>query len=296
MNATLEWFTVATWRLRVNGLTLMLDAYITDIPMGDRVALSLADIDEAHYIVIGHSHFDHLMGASELAIKTGAKIIGTPETARLMRQEGVPDSRLIATEGGQTFDLGRGVKVTAYPSYHSTLQGHIPRDPTEAPRDDYEGTSADAAIARRAAEAEQQGYGVIDLKAAQEYLEQVMARYPADGGTLVFRFEWNGRSLFWQDSAGYKSSVLQHVSCDTAILSVAGRGTVDGKPSGDCLADFLAQEVALLRPRLLLANHHDGPVPPIMSRVDTAPVFERIQRWVPGVACIAPEPLKPLAL
>ena len=99
MTTTLDWYGCATFRLRTAGLTVFLDAYIDRAPDAAGTGLTADDIDECDWIVVGHSHFDHLYGAERIAANTGARIIGSYETIRIMEQAGGP---------GRPDDLRRG--------------------------------------------------------------------------------------------------------------------------------------------------------------------------------------------
>jgi len=106
MTSTLDWYGCATFRLRTSGITVFLDAYIDRAPGADGPGASAEDIDECDWIVVGHSHFDHLWGAERIMAATGARLIGSYETVRLLEQAGVPLDRMICVAGGERIDLG----------------------------------------------------------------------------------------------------------------------------------------------------------------------------------------------
>jgi L-ascorbate metabolism protein UlaG (beta-lactamase superfamily) len=99
MTARLDWYGCATFRLTLGSLVLFLDAYIDRIPGAAGTRLRADDIERADWIVVGHSHFDHLWGAERIAKRTGATIIGSYETVRIMEQEGVKLSQLLPVVG-----------------------------------------------------------------------------------------------------------------------------------------------------------------------------------------------------
>ena len=81
-------------------MTIFLDAYI-DRPEGAQgTGLTASDITEADYILIGHSHFDHLWGAERIIENTDATLIGSYESVRVMETLGVPLDRMICVAGG----------------------------------------------------------------------------------------------------------------------------------------------------------------------------------------------------
>lgn len=62
VTTTLDWFGCSTFRLRMMGITVFLDAYLDRAPGADGTGMTAGDIDKCDWIVIGHSHFDHLWG------------------------------------------------------------------------------------------------------------------------------------------------------------------------------------------------------------------------------------------
>src|SRR5215471_8489846 len=129
MTARLDWYGCATFRLTLGSLVLFLDAYIDRIPGAAGTGLRADDIDRADWIVVGHSHFDQLWGAERIARRTGATIIGSHETVRIMEQEGVPLSQLLPVGGGERIRLSAEVTIAVYPSLHScvwTPKGDVP--------------------------------------------------------------------------------------------------------------------------------------------------------------------------
>src|SRR5213595_1531419 len=121
MTARLDWYGCATFRLTVGSLMLFLDTYIDRIPGAAGTGLRADDIDRADWIVVGHSHFDHLWGAETIARNTGAKVLGSYETVRVMREQGVPREQLLPVAGGERVQLAPDVTVTAFPSQHSCV-------------------------------------------------------------------------------------------------------------------------------------------------------------------------------
>ena len=73
MEARLDWFGCATFRLTVGKLVVFLDAYLDRVPNAPQPGLVPEDVERADWIVVGHSHFDHLFGAERIAKRTGAQ-------------------------------------------------------------------------------------------------------------------------------------------------------------------------------------------------------------------------------
>lgn len=79
-----------------------------------------AHIPRADYILVQHSHPDHVMDVPYLAHKTGAVVIGHETTINIMRAYGVPDGQLITVRGGEDYDFEE-VSIRIVPSLHSPL-------------------------------------------------------------------------------------------------------------------------------------------------------------------------------
>jgi L-ascorbate metabolism protein UlaG (beta-lactamase superfamily) len=84
MRMTLDWLGVSTFRLTIDDLVVFLDAYLDRVPAAPPVGLTTAEVTRADYVLVGHSHFDHLWGAERIAARTGATVIGSHETVRLL--------------------------------------------------------------------------------------------------------------------------------------------------------------------------------------------------------------------
>ena len=121
MTARLDWYGCATFRLTLGSLVLFLDAYIDRVPGAAGTGLRADDIEQADWIVVGHSHFDHLWGAERIAKRTGATIIGSHETVRIIEHEGVPLAQLLPVGGGERIRLSSDVTVAVYPCLHSCV-------------------------------------------------------------------------------------------------------------------------------------------------------------------------------
>ena len=277
MTATLDWYGCATFRLTLGELVVFLDAYIDRAEGADGTGLTADDIDRCDYVVVGHSHFDHLWGAERIARNTGATVIGSYETMRVMETEGVPLAQLIPVSGSERIRLSDDVTVSVYPSLHSSIWSHAGSSSDEA-------CLGDLAVLygeRQARLAGRTGPANPAVAAHREASEQG-AR--GDGGALCYVFDSPEGRLFYQDTSGYWTGVVQGLRPDVAIIAGAGRGTIDGEPIQGSLAQFVGREAALLRPRRIILGHHDNWLPGLSIHTDLAPIREELSRFAPGVA------------
>ena len=235
MTATLDWYGCATFRLRLGELVVFLDAYIDRAEGAAGTGLTAGDVDRCDFVVVGHSHFDHLWGAERIARNTGATIIGSFETARVMAAQGVPLGQVPYQDRQERLaELGQRLE------------------------------SLGPAVADHLRSSEQGARG--------------------DGGALCFVFDTPQGRLFYQDTSGYWTGMVQGLRPDVAIIAAAGRGTIDGEPIQGSLAQFVGREAALMRPRRIVLGHHDNWLPGFGAATDLAPFRAELARFTPGVA------------
>jgi hypothetical protein len=286
VRASLDWLGCATFRLTLDDLVVFLDAYIDRVPAAPPVGLSVADVMRADAVLVGHSHFDHLWGAERIAKQTGARVVGSHETVRLVRDAGVPEERCVAVTGGERIVLGAGVTARVLPSLHSCIWARASWDASEPCHGDL-GLTLEEREERLAA-----GGGWLardDRPGSREAREHVGAcphRPRGDGGALAYLIETPIGSLLWKDTSGHWSGVLRQVRADVAILAASGRANVDGEPVQGRLADFIADEVAMLSPRRVFLAHHDDWMPPVTRAIDPAPMRATLSRRAPAVELV----------
>lgn len=281
MATTLDWYGCATFRLRTAGLTIFLDAYIDRAPIARGSGLTADDVDACDWIVVGHSHFDHLYGAERILANTRATLIGSYETVRVMEQAGVPVERMICVAGGETVDLGNDVRVSVYPSQHSCVWSHGQMgQPGEVCLGDLGVTWQEQRD--RFAELTKYLSTELDPVAIEHMLSSMKGHSDrGDGGALVYVFDTPDGQLLFQDTSGHWTGVLRDLRPDVAILAAAGRGNVDGEPVQGSLAGFVGRQVDLLRPRSVVLCHHDDWLPGFSVDTDVAPIAEEIARTSP---------------
>lgn len=130
-----RWLGVAGFELTYEGHTLLIDPYLTRAglwsylrgPLTVNEARLEAELPKADAIVVGHSHFDHVMDVPSIAARTGAVVIGSSSTANLMRLRGLAEAQIRECHGREVIDVGP-FTVTMVPSVHSefALGGRVP--------------------------------------------------------------------------------------------------------------------------------------------------------------------------
>jgi L-ascorbate metabolism protein UlaG (beta-lactamase superfamily) len=288
VTTTLDWYGCATFRMRTAGLTIFLDAYIDRAEGAAGPGLVADDVDEADWIVVGHSHFDHLYGAERIMANTNATLICSYESVRVMEQAGVPLDRMICVAGGETIDLGAGVTVSVYPSQHSCVWSHSQMD-----QPDHVCLGDLGVTWQEQQERFAQLMQYLQSGIGSAGTDHIAASAPGhstrgDGGALVFVFETPDGTLFFQDTSGHWSGVLRDLRPDVAIIAAAGRGNIDGEPIQGSLAQFVGRQVDLLRPAKVVLSHHDDWLPGFSVATDTGPIRDELARVAPRTELLEP--------
>jgi L-ascorbate metabolism protein UlaG (beta-lactamase superfamily) len=276
--STLDWYGCATFRLTIGRLVVMLDAYIDRVPGAAGTGLRADDIDRADWIVVGHSHFDHLWGAERIAANTGARVIGSYETCRILAHYGIPDAQLIPVAGGERVRLADDVVVGVFPSLHSCVWSQTAMTGSDTV------CIGDLGLTHQEREARMgelfRHFGSLGAE-VMAHLQVSNQGAKGDGGALVFVFETPDGSILYQDTSGHWTGILHDLRPDVAILAAAGRGNVDGEPVQGTLAQFVARQAELVQARNVILCHHDDWLPGFSTETDVGPIRAELARRMP---------------
>ena len=174
--------------------------------------------------------------------------------------------------------LADGLSVSIYPSLHSCVWSHKGMHPAD------EVCLGDLWLTHQ--ERQARFAGLFDHigslgEATREHLRASDQKPRGDGHSLVFLFDTPEGSLLYQDTSGHWSGIVRDLRPDVAIIAAAGRGNVDGEPIQGSLAQFVARQASLLRPKRVILSHHDDWLPGFSIDTDTAPIREELSRWLP---------------
>lgn len=256
MATTLEWFGCSTYRLVIDDLILFLDAYLDRPDSAPAVGLRAAEIRECDFILVGHSHWDHLWGAEIIARNTNTVIIGSYETARVMiEEEGIPEDQVLPVSGGEEIRLSNDVSVQVFPSLHSCIW---------APTTGGLGKMSDICIGNTGVFHQDRLDLLSERVGKRELGDLTSSSMPwshqtprGDGGALCYLIKTPYGNIFYKDTMGHYSSILESISPDIALLAAAGRGNIDGEPIQGSGINFLMKEIDALNPNELVLGHYD---------------------------------------
>ncbi|WP_455356977.1 MBL fold metallo-hydrolase [Streptomyces sp. SYSU K217416] len=135
-SASFRWLGTSGWRIDVDGRTVLFDPYLTRFKTGLfdgafnpdtklRVDPELVreHIGRPEIVLVSHSHWDHLADVPYIAESTGARVVGTETTFRLLVAFGVDPGQISVVKGGEVLDFG-GLTVEVVASLHSRNKRH----------------------------------------------------------------------------------------------------------------------------------------------------------------------------
>jgi L-ascorbate metabolism protein UlaG (beta-lactamase superfamily) len=220
---SLEWLGTSGFRMRYQGYTLLVDPYVTRLPLGAvvRGLRALPDEDEvarrvpeADAILVGHAHFDHVLDVPLIAARTGARVLGSRSTANLMGLWGLAD-RMTEVEPYASYALGP-FAVSFVPSAHSRLVLGV-----SVPFDG-------------------------DLTCDQ--LDDLTPSAYGCGQVYGLHIQVAGTRFYHQGSAELVDDAVVHRGVDVFLCGISGRGFSER---------YLSRAIARLDPGIVVPHHHD---------------------------------------
>jgi len=256
----LSWFSVASVAAAIDGHVVLLDSYIhkgEDRPNYVPTTTNEVAALRPEAIFIGHGHFDHANTGGELAARTGALIVGTPEHCDQARAQAVDfggaDTTIRCTaavgrgskpgaEVNQLAPLGDGITVTALKHLHSA--------PEPPDGENHETSVAGGGLP----EASQ-----VLLHPPGQGTVTGLATSGDEGSTMLYQFRIGKFALTWHDSVGpLRERAPQIFSLLRALppTDVQIGSTLGFNDPGNGQRDPV-DYMAALKPKLFFPIHHD---------------------------------------
>lgn len=159
-----------------------------DVATPDVAAID-AHIQRADFVLVTHTHYDHVLDVSHIALKTGAVVIGTESTENVMRAYGVPEEKLITVRGGEDYQFD-AFSLKIIPSIHSSLNHKRYFSSATAPAGMKEPLT----------------------------LEQI---HP-EGGTLAYLIRFDGHQILAFGGMNYIEREIEGLAPDVVLVGAAG--------------------------------------------------------------------------
>jgi L-ascorbate metabolism protein UlaG (beta-lactamase superfamily) len=222
----IEWLGTAGYRLTYSGQTLLIDPYLTRVPLQAlaRREPALADpVLHHHYlgdsrevvgILVGHTHFDHVIDVPEIARSHETTAYGSDSLVRLMGLYGLGD-RAVEVDPRRPYELGP-FTVRFIPSLHSKLL---------------------------------LGYKVpMDGALTCDHLDRLSPTAYRCGAVYGLHIEVAGTTLYHQGSANLIDDQVPTGGVDVFLAGIAGRSFTE---------NYWPRILRRLDPQIVVANHYD---------------------------------------
>ena len=220
------WLGVSGYRITYEGQTLIIDPYVSRVPLSAVIKRRPTLPDAAQIdrfigtppnvagVLVGHTHWDHAVDAPELARRFGCRAYGSASLVRLMALYGLAN-QAVEVEPYKTYELGPFV-VSFTPSLHSKLI-----------------------------------LGLAVPFAGELTCDHLDALSPAAyrcGQVWGIKIEVGGMSFYHQGSANLIDDAVRPGGVDVFLAGVAGRGFTDR---------YWERILRRLEPRTVVPTHYD---------------------------------------
>jgi L-ascorbate metabolism protein UlaG (beta-lactamase superfamily) len=223
---SIKWLGVSGYRMTYEGQTLLVDPYVSRVPLSAvlrrKPALPDPRLIERYFgdaknvvgVLVGHTHFDHAVDAPAVAKRFGCPAYGSSSLVTLMRTHGLQDLA-IEIQPHRTYELGP-FTVSFTPSLHSKLVLGL-----AVPFD-----------------------GVLSC----EQLDALTPEAYRCGDVYGIRIEVAGTSFYHQGSANLIDDEIRDRGVDFFLAGVAGRGFTK---------NYWQRILRRLEPRTVIPTHYD---------------------------------------
>jgi len=222
-----QWM-VDGWFSRPGPLTLALGKIEPDMDAID-FGLAANGVEELAAVFPVHSHYDHAMDAAEVAIRTGAVLLGSESTANIGRGWGLPESQIQVASDRKPVKIGKFV-ITPIVSRHFQFP--------------------DPAIRERA---------LANPEITQLLVPPVSLFDYRLGVPYVLHVTHPKGSWLIVGSAGYIDGSLQGLEADIVFLGIGGLGS----QSPAYRESYWRETVAMVKPERVIPIHYDSLTGPI---------------------------------
>jgi L-ascorbate metabolism protein UlaG (beta-lactamase superfamily) len=223
----IEWLGVSGYRLSYEGVSLLIDPYLSRVGLRALLLRGVARPDPAMLdryatieqpvvgVLVGHTHFDHAVDAPALARRFGCNAYGSASLAHLMLLHGL-GAQAVEVQPRRAYELGPFV-VRFVPSRHSKL-----------------------ILGRRVP---------FDGEFTCDHLDGLWPGAYRCGQVWGIRIEVAGTTLYHQGSADLDDQALGVEPVDVFLAGVAGRSVTPR---------YWERVLGKLDPRVVVPTHYDN--------------------------------------
>jgi len=185
---SVKWYGINALEIRHSGGSFMIDPYVSRDPENivDEREQKKYLTSRPEFVLMTHSHWDHLPDVPYLVEKTGTTLYASHTACNIMRTFKVPERNMHELSYGETLTFPSGVKVTAFESRHMGVM----------PEDNFYSTPPD---------------------------KELLAKNPAwkCGEVYAFLIEFDGLTILNIGSANLHVPTMRGLKCDYLICGIS---------------------------------------------------------------------------
>jgi L-ascorbate metabolism protein UlaG (beta-lactamase superfamily) len=265
----IRWLGYASYELTYGKQVILLDNYYERGPRYRYLGFHADDVKKADLIIVGHGHFDHMSDTAQIALQTGAPVVGAPITIAKLQTQSVPAAQQIQVTGtGNELLHFNGFTVQPILGIHGQ-----PPSFTAAFGAAYTAAIPTPTPDEAAAEAAIRAKGSADSNITFQ-------------GTIAYiiTFE-DGFRLAYRDSGGVMSDY------EKAAMAKIGRvdvllGAISANIIAESQATVTMPMIANYRPDVFIPGHHEEEVGGKVDRA-TEPQFQYAKNVSPQTVMIS---------
>lgn len=230
----LTWLGTAGFRIEHAGHVLLVDPYVTRLPLGRFVTRRVTAPDaaaiakwapRADAILLGHTHFDHALDAPAIARANECKVYGSRSAAHLMQLSGAPELA-VEVEPYRTYASGP-FEFQFVPSLHSKLALGL--------------------------------YAPMGGELTCEHLDELTPQRYRCGQVWGIHIAVGGVTFYHQGSADLVDDAIRHKGVDYFLCGIAGRRFT---------RRYVERILGRLEPRVIVPAHYDDFFRPLDAPLD----------------------------
>ncbi len=202
--------------------------------------LEKARIHRLDAVIPVHSHFDHAMDSPIVAMKTGAKLIGSESTANIGRGLNFPEDQMVIVESGVPLQIG-SMKLTLIKGKHWPYPD------------------------------EELGLKLLNRDIINPIVPPASAFDYFEGASYTIIVEHEDATLAIHGSAGFIPNILDNVDVDILFLGMAGLETMDESYNDN----FQTHVVDALNPEVIIPIHWDDFFVPLKNGLKSRSLLEK---------------------
>jgi L-ascorbate metabolism protein UlaG (beta-lactamase superfamily) len=266
-----RWLGYATFELTYGDKVILLDNYYYRGPRYRDLGFKVEDVRRADAIIIGHGHFDHMSDSAQVAIQTGAPIVGAPITTTKLLSQAVNPAQVITV-------TGKGGELLHFDGF--TVQPVLGRHGEPPAFTAAFGAAYTAAIP---APTPEQAAIEASIRAKGSSDSHIL-----DQGTIAYIITFDtGFRLAYRDSGGImtdyeKAAMQQHGRVDVLLGAIAANVIAESQ------ATVLMPMVENYRPVVFFPGHHEEEIGGKVDRA-TEPMFQYIKNEFPDTVTVSKE-------